>query len=196
MFRALQWRGDTGARMPSLVQLRERIFRWSRSPHRLGCVPTRGDLLAFALGALVLSVPVGAAPGQTPDRSHSRALRRQIEQRFLAVVKRELQLTDDQSRQFQQIVLTVDQRRSALMRDEAGARSRLRDALSDTTSEGEQVADRELQRIVGIQHTRAAILEDEQNQLKAFLTPRQRAKYVVLEEWFNRQIDRASRPAP
>jgi Spy/CpxP family protein refolding chaperone len=117
------------------------------------------------------------------------ALARQVRQRFAVVIRRQLNLTDDQARQLQTVEQRYQQQRNGLLRDERATRMGLAASMQDTAGTPDQpkIA-RYLDDLVQEQHRRAALLDSEQKDLAAFLTPLQRAKYQALHEQLNQRI--------
>ena len=117
------------------------------------------------------------------------ALARQVRQRFAIVIRRQLNLTDDQARQLQGVEQRYQQQRSILLRDERATRLGLAASMQDTAGTPDQAKiARYLDELVQSQHRRAALLDSEQRDLAAFLTPLQRAKYQALHEQLNQRI--------
>jgi hypothetical protein len=130
-----------------------------------------------------------AAQGQIPN-ARQQALAKQVREAFAGVVKRQLSLTDDQSRRLQQVENRYQKDRNELNRDERQARLDLKAALEDSTASPDQAkVDDYLSRLVKAQRRRADILESEQKDLSAFLNPVQRAKYFALRDQLNRRIN-------
>jgi protein CpxP len=124
-----------------------------------------------------------------PGAAGQQALARQVRQRFAVVIRRQLNLTDDQARQLQTVEQRYQQQRNGLLRDERATRLGLAASMQDTAGTPDQpkIA-RYLDDLVQEQHRRAALLDSEQKDLAAFLTPLQRAKYQALHEQLNQRI--------
>jgi periplasmic protein CpxP/Spy len=129
-----------------------------------------------------MPVAKGAAANQ-------QALVKQIRQRFEAVIRKQLNLTDDQARQLRAVETRIQPQRNQLQRDERQARLALRAAMVDSTGTPDQAKIAQyLGQLVQAQHRRADLLDEEQKELSAFLTPLQRAKYQGLHDQLNKRV--------
>src|SRR4051794_21938988 len=125
--------------------------------------------------------PAGAADQQ--------ALVRQVRKRFEALVRRQLALTDDQARRLAGVESRIQPQRNKLARDEHQTRQALRAAMLDSTAAPDQAKiSQYLADLVQAQRRRADLLDAEQKELSAFLTPLQRAKYQGLHDQLNKRI--------
>lgn len=135
---------------------------------------------------LATSDTAAAAPNaQTPER---RQLEQQLRLRLGEVVRRQLQLTDQQYAQLQAVNKKYEAPRRDLNQRERYLRLSLRAEL--------QLGDRADQAKVGgyldqmneIQQSRLQIFREEQKDLSGFLTPVQRAKYAALQEQLRKRL--------
>jgi Spy/CpxP family protein refolding chaperone len=157
--------------------------------------------------AAVLILPSAASAqrkgNQPPPAREKQALARQVRQAFAGVVRRQLNLSDEQSRKLQDIDTKYQRQRTEIVRDERAAREDLRLALSDSTATPDQgKVDGYINRLIQAQRKRADLLDAEQKELAGFLNPVQRGKYLALREQLQkrvgqlRQDGRAGRGAP
>lgn len=125
-------------------------------------------------------------PGENRDRQ---ALVRRVRQAFNGVVRRQLDLNDDQAQRLQGVEQKYQRQRAELQRDEHQARLALAAAITDTvgTVDQNRIAGY-MDQLIAAQHKRADLLEAEQKDLAGFLTPLQRAKYQGLLEQLNRRV--------
>lgn len=143
-----------------------------------------GSGVALTAGSLA---PASAVAQTPPGRQQ--ALARDVRQAFAGVIKRQLGLNADQARRLREVDDRYQKQRNELGRDERDARAALRRMLEDTTATPDQAkVDESLSRLVKAQRRRADILEAEQKDLSAFLTPVQRAKFFALRDQLNRRI--------
>lgn len=113
----------------------------------------------------------------------------QVRQAFARVVKQRLNLNEDQARRLKEVDDRYEQQRNEVARDERGARQALRAALAAPAGSRDQAAvDDNLSRVMKAQRRRSEILEAEQKDLGAFLTPVQRAQYFALRDNLARRI--------
>lgn len=141
--------------------------------------------------------PARPAPQQRPlagaQRRDSQALNRvaleaNVRNRIAQMARRQLGLTEAQVEKLQQTNARFADRRRTLMEQERDIRMSLRDELiAGDSSRQRQVADL-LDRMVKAQRQRIDLLEQEQKDLAAFLTPMQRARYFGMEEQIRQRL--------
>lgn len=133
---------------------------------------------------------------ELPPNAKRGALAREIRQTFFGVVKRRLNLNDDQALKLEQADTRFQRERNLVGADERQARQSLKIALEDTTGTPDNAkVDQYMSRLVQAQHKRADLLEAEQKELSGFLTPVQRAQYFALRENLNRRIAQMNQDA-
>lgn len=119
------------------------------------------------------------------------ALRNRIEQNFLARVKEELSLTDEQSSK----LLDVNRRTVEKRRTIEVANRRLNAALAAEMRPGvaadPRVLRRTLDSLVDLRVATAQLYKDEQRDLSAFLSDVQRAQFHVLRERLLNRMEEA-----
>ena len=134
----------------------------------------------------------GAARG-APQRGAGRAagqqpLARELRQAFGAVVKRQLNLSDENARRLERVDRQFEQQRTQLRRDEREARLGLQAALADTANVDQAKIAQYMDQLTRGQRRRADIVEAEQKELATFLTPVQRAKLQGLREQLQQRV--------
>ena len=134
----------------------------------------------------------GGAPGQRIERSPQE--RAQLEQRFrenfAAEVVKRLQLTDDQMTKLMAVNQRLDAQRRQLFQQEREARVALRTELANPEDRMNQARVAELlDNVLRIQRSRLDLVDREQRELAAFLTPVQRARFQALVELVQRRMD-------
>jgi Spy/CpxP family protein refolding chaperone len=152
--------------------------------------------LLFALALVVgeasaQRVPPGAGQGGRPDR---KALEQRFRQRFEQLLKERLSLTDAQLAQVIEVNGRLDARRRELFGEERTVRMEMRRALEA----GDDPASQErvkvlLERALRVQRLRLELVETEQRELEAFLTPVQRVRYLGLQEQLRKRADEMRR---
>jgi hypothetical protein len=156
-------------------------------------------VVALALG--VLSAPlaaqgtprgsgggrVQAGEGAQQDRA---ALERRFRENFAAEVKKRLQLTDDQMTKLMAVNQRLDAQRRQHFQEERAARIGLRAelAVADANVNQARVAEL-LDTVLRLQRARLELVEREQRELAAFLTPLQRARYQAFVDFVQRRMD-------
>jgi hypothetical protein len=119
----------------------------------------------------------------------NRPMERRVQQAIAQQMRRQLNLDDERMRQLQRTTTKFENERRQLLRDEREARQTLRAALEDSAATADQTKiEQAMGRMIQVQRKRVDILESEQKDLAAFLTPRQRAQYFALRERITRRL--------
>jgi periplasmic protein CpxP/Spy len=151
------------------------------------------------LAALAVAAAAGPAAAQRPDaRGEQRAtLEQQVRQRIAAVVKERLQLSDAQMRRLEETNRRYDDQRRSLFQREREARGALRDEVTAGERANQDHAAALIDQLLRVQRQRLDLVEQEQRDLAAFLTPVQRAKFLALQDQIRRRVSemRARREA-
>ena len=131
-----------------------------------------------------------ARAGVTAQQPNPRrqALQKQVRQEFAKVVRRQLNLNDEQMQSLQRVDAKFELERRRLMREERQARVGLAAAMADSASPDQARIGQQLDVLVQAQRKRADLLEAEQKELSSFLTPLQRARYFAVKERLNRRL--------
>ncbi|MCU0623301.1 MAG: hypothetical protein MUF53_05470, partial [Gemmatimonadaceae bacterium] len=133
--------------------------------------------------------PMGGDPGQR------RLAEQRIRERFGDVVRRQLQLDDQQFRRLRETNREFEGRRRELVQRERAARGTIRDELSrgDGTNDGR--VNEQMQELLKLQRERLQLAEQEDAKLGEFLTPAQRARYFGLQDQLRRRVEEMRRRA-
>jgi protein CpxP len=117
------------------------------------------------------------------------ALQRRVRQAFAGVVRRQLNLDAAKMQQLQRVDQKYEQQRREVLRSERAARLNLKTAMQDSTGHPDQDKIAQyMDQLVHGQRQRADLLEGEQKELAAFLSPMQRAQYFALKERITRKL--------
>ena len=143
---------------------------------------------------------VAGAQQRPPAGGDERAqLEARLRQQFARVVRQRVGLSDEQMARLGPVNERHAVQRRQLQMEERSARIELQRALRAPEPPDSGRVSRLLQRLVDVQKRRAALLETEQHELAAIMTPIQRARYLALQEQFRRQVeqrrDRAGPPS-
>ena len=162
--------------------------------HRI--IITTLALLAEASAPLTAQV-TGPEREIAPQRAE---LERRVRERTAEIVRRRLQLNDDQMSRLRVANQQFDQQRMALVTEERQARLALRSELVAGDAANQQKVGALLDQLMRLQRRRLDLMENEQRELGKFLTPVQRAKYFGLQTQLRKRMqelrDRAQgRPA-
>lgn len=131
------------------------------------------------------------AGAQQPDsQGRSRAaLEGQVQNRIAQMARQRLGLNDAQVQKLQQTNAKFAERRRTLMEQERDIRMSLREELIAGDSSRQRQIGELMDRMVKAQRQRIDLLEEEQRELGAFLTPMQRAKYFGFEEQLRQRLN-------
>jgi Spy/CpxP family protein refolding chaperone len=133
-----------------------------------------------AQDAVGSSVPTAARAEQQRDPRRAE-LERRFRERTAEIVRRRLQLSDDQMARLQTVNKQFDRERSALVAEERQARQSLRAELIASDAANQQKVAKLLDQLMQLQRRRLDLVESEQRELAKFMTPIQRAKYFGLQ---------------
>ncbi len=152
--------------------------------------------LALAASTLAFASDGFAQPVQGPPATPRReALERQLRNRTGEMVKRRLDLTDDQMSRLQVTNRQFEQQRMALFTRERDTRRALRqEMLSEDKANQSRVAEL-IDQTLQLERQRLDLLQDEQRELSKFLSPVQRAKLLGIQAELRRRTqDMRGRP--
>lgn len=136
----------------------------------------------------------GQRPVMTVQRDSLETL---VRARMAMVLQRQLGLSDDQSRRLSALSQRLEPRRRALVAEERAVRTALRAQIAAGDSARDAELTSLLNRMIEVQRARVLLLETEQQELTAFLTPLQRAKYLGIEEQMRLRVEQVQgRPMP
>jgi hypothetical protein len=157
-------------------------------------------LVAFSWAASAAAQQTGTAGQGTPgtevrgragtSRPNRAQLERTLRENFTRRVQIELKLTADDMTKLAAVNRRFDVERRRLVQEERQARIALRNALEgpDSTADQARVGGL-LDQMLRITRSRLDLVEQEQRELSAFMTPVQRARYQSMVEWFQRRVD-------
>jgi len=142
----------------------------------------------LALFLVVFAGPASAQqPGPPPGAGRSQ-LEGEIRRGFTRAVRERVGLSEDQMRKLAPIAQQHEQERRRLQMDERQARLALQAAVLDSVPDQAKVSQL-LDRLIDVQKRRVEILEREQKDLAAIMTPVQRARYMALQEQVRRRLE-------
>ncbi len=156
-----------------------------------------------AFAALVLAVvgaPIAAAAQGPPQgragRSasprtdgQSRDIEQQLQRRIGQIMKERLELSDAQITQLEAVTMKLERERRAVRGEEWRIRTALRAQLLSGDSASNEVVGELLDRMPRVERRRIELMETEQRELSAFLTPVQRARYMALQDEIRKNMD-------
>jgi Spy/CpxP family protein refolding chaperone len=148
-------------------------------------------LVASASGsaaAQTRGTPSASASVPAPGTQRSQ-LEQQVRERFGRVVQQRLGLTDAQMTRLQQTNRRFEGERRQLLQQERQVRLALRSELGDDSAANQAHVDALIRRAIQIQRQRLDLVEREQGELAAFLSPVQRARYLDLQEKLRRRVE-------
>ena len=140
-------------------------------------------VMAVLLAALA---GAGSAQAQAQAGSDRRdALQQQVFRRFVDHASRELELAPEQRRSLAELLRQGQQERRAIVRELAGARRDLRQAVDGGHEED---AARHLATLEELRRREFRLWEREQAALGALLRPTQHARFLMLQLRFNERV--------
>ena len=152
-------------------------------------------LIAFAAlagGSLAAQQDTAPAPDTAAAQGAQTAQRRQLEQqlrvRLGQVVRRQLQLSDQQFDQLQAVNKKYEAPRRDLNQRDRYLRLSLRAELQLGNKADQSKVAGYLDQLSDVQESRLQLFRREQKDLAGFLTPVQRAKYAALEEQLRKRV--------
>lgn len=157
------------------------------------------SLVLSVLSSLALLAPRAEAQGggRRDGAPGQQGMQREIRQRFAQVVQRELALDDTRMRRLQATLQKFDEPRRDLMRRENEVRRDLRMQLRAGDSVQQSRVESLLDEMLAVQKRRIELHEQEDRELRGFLTPLQRAQYYGLQEQLRKRVeDMQSRRRP
>ena len=149
--------------------------------------------LRNALAALVLCLPLVAAGQQAQANPNRAALEKQLRERAALITRQRLGLNDAQMQQLERVNTRFAPQLSAVARQEREARRELRQQLMPGGQANQSRVSDLIDTSLRLQKQRLALIEAEQKELAAFLTPVQRARYLALQAQFRHRAEQLSR---
>jgi periplasmic protein CpxP/Spy len=160
------------------------------------CVVRAAVALVLLAGVASAQPPAGA-PGATqspadPPPPRRAAMEQQLRRALWTATKRRVGLTEPQMARLGDVTRALEPRRASLMQRERTARRALREEMTAAQPNQARVGELldEMQRV---QRARLELVESEQRQLAAFMSPVQRARYFALQEQFRRRLEEMRR---
>jgi hypothetical protein len=153
-----------------------------------------GAALVLGGGNLSAQKPVRApkARGFGQQREAQKPRRQQLEQRFRErseeVVRKRLNLNDDQMNRLRAVNADIGGKRDALLAQERTVRMSLRDEMSKGSNADQGKVSKLMADAHDLQVRRFALQQDEQKQLSGFMSPMQVAQYVGLQTQLRQRI--------
>jgi Spy/CpxP family protein refolding chaperone len=150
-------------------------------------------LIAIVGLSIVLSRATEAAGQASAIGSNERAAaQNRIRERFVRLLRDRVGLSDDQLRRLAPVSRSFEARRQAIFRDERMARQGLRRELTAESADQARVA-AHIDQLLLLQRRRLDLVAEEQQELAAFMTPVQRARYLALQEHLRRRAEEMRR---
>lgn len=153
-------------------------------------------MLALLAGLTSVSPAVSRGQGQPPAPmvvdsvpERRRQLEQMVRQRWMQVVQQRLQLSDDQVARLKETNRHFGAERNQLNKAERGVRAEMRDQLTGATAPDDKRLSALLDSLLDIQRQRLEIVRAEQQELKQFMTPLQRVRYLALQEQLRQRIE-------
>ena len=147
------------------------------NPIRMNHMLKRLMLLSF-----VLSFPVPALVAQRTPAPRAAMLRRELEQRFAAQMREQLQLTGDQETKVRGIMSGYAEKRRALENDERAMRQALNGQLRPGIAADADSVAKLVDAISAARVNYARLIQDEMRELATVLDPVQRGQLFLMRD--------------
>ena len=145
-------------------------------------------VIVVALG-VTLAPSLAAQRQDSPRVANRQQLEQRVRERFAAVVRRRVGLTDEQMRRLAQVNERFEAQRRDLIEQERDVRIGLRsEVMAGDDANSERVAQL-LDQMLRVQRERVALLEREQRELAGFMSPVQRARYLGVQDQIRRAME-------
>jgi len=148
--------------------------------------------IAFA-SVLALSAATAGAQEARKTQTERAALERQFRERTAEIIRTRLRLTERQMEQLQQVNVRYAPQLNRLAVQERETRRALRTELTAGEAANQARIGDLLDLSLRVQRERLGIIESEQRELAAFLTPLQRARYVALQAQMRKRAEELRR---
>ncbi len=153
------------------------------------------ESLRLAILALLVSgVAAHAQPVTAAPKGNRAALEQRFRERTARLAQQRLGLTDAQLEKLEQSNARFAPQLRQLAAQERDIRDQLRQEMMAGNSANQQHVSDLLDASVRLQKQRIAVVESEQKDLAAFLTPVQRARYIFLQAQFKKRADELRGP--
>lgn len=144
--------------------------------------------------ALAIAGSAGAQP--EPGGAERTRVEHQLRARMAEVVQERLGLTTQQMQQLHAANRKFDQNRIALLNQERRVRMQIREQIEAGDKGSQDRIAALLDSTLLLERRRLDMMESEQNELKKFLTPRQRAQYFGLQTQMRNRMEQMRRNRP
>ncbi len=144
-------------------------------------------IVVVALGAQDLAAQRRGPPQDGPGADRRARMERMIRGRFDAMVRQQLELTDEQSQRLREVLDGFRERRRTFVEDERSTRRRLM-ALGDEGEITEERASEALEDLLRLKEDEVRLIREEQEALTGVLSARQLLRFVVMREQLNQRI--------
>jgi len=149
-----------------------------RVRNRVSTVAMAAILAVSAAASPALAQGRGAGRAQNPQRRA--LLEQQFRQRGEEIVRKQLNLSDDQMRRLRDVNGRFDGQRRSLAQQERDARVALRNEIARGSSADQGRVAQLMAQVRDLQQQRFALQQQELQQLSGFMTPVQQAQYEGL----------------
>ena len=162
-----------------------------RATRILGITGLTVMLAASAAGPAAAQAKGERQPAEQGTRRE--ALERRVRERIAQEVQERLGLDDAQTQRLGETNRKFEDRRRVLLAEERTARIELRAQLTRKDSADQRQVGALVDQLISVQRRRLDLVEQEQRELAAFLTPVQRATYLSLQDQMRRRMDEMRR---
>ncbi len=153
----------------------------------------RRSLWSVVMVGLLTAGPAWAQETGPDDPARAQLLRQRIEDRFAALVKEEVGLTDAQLARLRATSTTYGGRRRDLEGLERLLRSSLADQMRPGVAANQDSVSRLTDALVNLRSSYAQTFRDENVEMAKYLTPVQRSQLLAMRERFARRVQEIRR---
>jgi hypothetical protein len=125
---------------------------------------------------------------QRADPARRQALEQQFQERTEQVVRKKLNLNDQQMARLRAMNSTIVTQRNALVDQERSVRAGLRDEMAKGNGADQKRVAQLMAQARDLQNRRFALQQTEQQQLSGFMTPVQVAQYIGLQAQMRQRV--------
>lgn len=145
--------------------------------------------LAIAVAACLAAAPLASRPLEAQDTPPRAALEERVHRRFTEVVRARVGLNDAQMRRLGEVNQRYEPRRRELVGEERRVRIALREQVRRGDGAEQGKVSSLIEQALRIQRDRLELVEREQRDLAAFMSPVERARYLAVQEQVRRMLE-------
>jgi periplasmic protein CpxP/Spy len=147
------------------------------------------SVILLGLGTILAAGPLAAQSGPPRRPMQRMELEAELQRGFTRAVRQQVGLTDPQMRQLSEVTQRYAAQRRQLQMREREVRTGLQRMLASESPVDSSAVAHALTQLIATQKRRVELMEGEQRDLAAFMTPIQRARFMALQEQMRRRLE-------